>query len=197
MIDPFWSIAICCTGYISDSAKLGVQLQGSPLHRSFSLDELKAATSNFDSSALMGEGTTGKVQHGFYIVDDSVALHSNRLWVYLWMKIVCILWLFIDDVNLFSFSPQTYKGRLENGTLVAIRCLTVSRKFTIRNLKLRLDLLAKLRHPHLVCFLGHCIENEEKQEAGANRVYLIYEYVPNGNFRAHLSGERRLQITQN
>lgn len=51
-----------CTGYISDAAKLGVQLQGSPLHRPFSLDELKAATNNFDTSTLMGEGSTGKVQ---------------------------------------------------------------------------------------------------------------------------------------
>lgn len=86
------------------------------------------------------------------------------------------------------FCPQIYKGRLENGTLVAIRCLTVSRKYTIRNLKLRLDLLSKLRHPHLVCFMGHCIEGEGKDESGANNVYLIYEYVSNGNYRAHLSG---------
>ncbi|KAL8456673.1 hypothetical protein ACS0TY_034785 [Phlomoides rotata] len=82
---------------------------------------------------------------------------------------------------------KIYKGRLENGTLVAIRRLTVSRKYTIRNLKLRLDLLAKLRHPHLVCFLGHCIESEGKDESGANNVYLIYEFVSNGNYRAHLS----------
>ncbi|KAL0355122.1 UNVERIFIED_CONTAM: putative inactive leucine-rich repeat receptor-like protein kinase [Sesamum radiatum] len=125
--------------YISDAAKLGSQ--GTPAHRSFSLDELKAATNNFDKSMLIGEGSTGKI----------------------------------------------YKGRLEDGVQVAIRCLTVSRRYTIRNLKLRLDLLAKLRHPHLVCFLGHCIEIERKDVSGANKVYLIYEYVPNGNYRAHLS----------
>ncbi|KAK6123707.1 hypothetical protein DH2020_042542 [Rehmannia glutinosa] len=125
--------------FISEAAKLGSQ--GAPAHRQFSLDELKAATNNFDKFTLLGEGSTGKI----------------------------------------------YKGRLENGAHVAIRCLTVSRRFTIRNLKLRLDLLAKLRHPHLVCLLGHCIESEVKDEYGANKVYLIYEYVPNGNYRAHLS----------
>ncbi|KAG8379424.1 hypothetical protein BUALT_Bualt07G0087000 [Buddleja alternifolia] len=82
---------------------------------------------------------------------------------------------------------KIYKGRLENGPRVAIRCIKVSRKFTIRNLKLRLDLLAKLRHPHLVCLLGHCIEIEGKDESGGANVYLVYENVPNGNYRAHLS----------
>ncbi|KAA8530118.1 hypothetical protein F0562_004827 [Nyssa sinensis] len=50
---------------------------------------------------------------------------------------------------------KLYKGRLQNGTYVAIRSLTLFRKYSIRNLKLR--------------------------------VFLIYEYVPNGNFRTHLS----------
>lgn len=81
---------------------------------------------------------------------------------------------------------KLHKGRLENGTQVAIRCLTVSKKYTVRNLKLRLDLLAKLRHPHLVCLLGFGITGSTRGESNANEVYLVYEYVPNGNYRAHL-----------
>ncbi|KAJ0440459.1 putative protein kinase RLK-Pelle-LRR-VI-1 family [Helianthus annuus] len=79
---------------------------------------------------------------------------------------------------------KIYKGKLENGTDIAIRHLTVSKKYTIRNLKLRLDLLARLRHPHLVCLLGHCISNE----SDSNKVYLVYEYVDNGNYRSRLAG---------
>ncbi|KAJ0048095.1 hypothetical protein Pint_15702 [Pistacia integerrima] len=82
---------------------------------------------------------------------------------------------------------KLYKGRLENGTLVAVRCLPPSKKYSIRNLKLRLDLLAKLRHPHLVCLLGHCIDGGGRDDYSINKVFLIYEYVPNGNFRSHLS----------
>ncbi|XP_022871596.1 probable inactive leucine-rich repeat receptor-like protein kinase At3g03770 isoform X2 [Olea europaea var. sylvestris] len=125
-------------GSISDAAKL--DSQRTQAHRLFSLDELKAATNNFDKSTLMGEGSTGKM----------------------------------------------YKGRLGNGTPVSIRCLTVSKRYAVRNLKLRLDLLAKLRHPHLVCLLGHCIGNEGKDDSDVNNVYLIYEYVPNGNYQARL-----------
>ncbi|KAG7952057.1 hypothetical protein I3843_12G040000 [Carya illinoinensis] len=44
--------------FISEAAKLG--MQGLPACRSFSLDELKEATNNFDSSAFMGEGSCGK-----------------------------------------------------------------------------------------------------------------------------------------
>ncbi|CAI9754010.1 unnamed protein product [Fraxinus pennsylvanica] len=138
-VTGFTSELLMNARFISDAAKLGSQ--GTHAHRLFSLDELKAATNNFDKSNLMGQGLTGKM----------------------------------------------YKGRLENGTPVSIRCLTVSKRYAIRNLKLRLDLLAKLRHPHLVCLLGHCIVNEGKVESDVNNVYLIYEYVPNGNYQARLS----------
>ncbi|XP_059669996.1 probable inactive leucine-rich repeat receptor-like protein kinase At3g03770 isoform X2 [Cornus florida] len=81
---------------------------------------------------------------------------------------------------------KLYKGRLENGTYVAIRSLTLFKKYSIQNLKQRLDLLSKLRHPHLVSLLGHCIDGGV-QDSTANRVFLIHEYMPNGNFRTHLS----------
>lgn len=125
--------------YISEAAKLGSE--GFKACRSFTLEELKEATNNFDISAIMGEGSNGKL----------------------------------------------YKGRLENGTTVAIRCLPSSKKYTIRNLKLRLDLLAKLRHPHLVCLLGHCIDGGGRDDYTVNKVFLVYEFMSNGNFRTHLS----------
>ncbi|KAA8548217.1 hypothetical protein F0562_004522 [Nyssa sinensis] len=124
---------------ISQAAKLGTQ--GAPVCRLFSLEELAEATSNFDQSTFLGEGSIGKL----------------------------------------------YKGKLENGTYVAIRSLTLFRKYSIRNLKHRLDLLSKLRHPHLVGLVGHCIDGSGQEESTANRVFLVYEYIPNGNFRTHLS----------
>ncbi|CAK7336677.1 unnamed protein product [Dovyalis caffra] len=125
--------------FISEAAKLGIQ--GLPPCRSFTIAELKEATNNFNNSAILGDGSYGKL----------------------------------------------YKGTLENGTQVAIRCVPSSKKFSMRNLKLRLDLLAKLRHPHLVCLLGHCIDGGGRDDYRVNKVFLVYEYVSNGNFRAHLS----------
>ncbi|KAJ4878556.1 Leucine-rich repeat protein kinase family protein [Raphanus sativus] len=88
-----------------------------------------------------------------------------------------------------SLYGTLYKGTLENGTKVAIRCLPSSKKYSIRNLKLRLDLLAKLRHPNLVCLLGHCIDCGGKDDYSVEKVFLIYEYIPNGNFQSCLSDD--------
>ncbi|CAA7034951.1 unnamed protein product [Microthlaspi erraticum] len=88
-----------------------------------------------------------------------------------------------------SLYGTLYKGNLENGTKVAIRCLPASKKYSIRNLKLRLDLLAKLRHPNLVCLLGHCIDCGGKDDYSIEKVFLIYEYIPNGNFQSCLSDD--------
>lgn len=87
-----------------------------------------------------------------------------------------------------DFDFQIHKGRLENGTYVAIRSLALSKKYSIRNLKVRLDFLSKLHHPHLVALLGHCIEGGGQDEACAHKIFLVYEYVPNGDYRGHLSG---------
>ncbi|KAF8665197.1 hypothetical protein HU200_054150 [Digitaria exilis] len=82
---------------------------------------------------------------------------------------------------------KLYKGKLEHGTLVAIRCLALHQRYSIRNLKLRLDLLAKLRHPNLVCLLGHCIDSGV-DESSVKRVFLVYEYVPGGPLSSRISG---------
>lgn len=82
---------------------------------------------------------------------------------------------------------QLYKGKLENGSYVMIRSLALSKKCSIRNLKSRLDLLSKLQHPNLVSLLGHCIDGRQ-DDFSNHKLHLVYEYVPNGNYRTHLSG---------
>ncbi|XP_078434763.1 leucine-rich repeat protein kinase family protein isoform X2 [Wolffia australiana] len=88
-----------------------------------------------------------------------------------------------------------YRGKLENGCQVAVRCLALFKKYSIRNLNLRLDLLSKLRHPHLVCLLGHCVDGSS-DDSSVNRVFLVYEHVAHGNLRLRLcekSGEKFLR----
>ncbi|KGN63181.1 probable inactive leucine-rich repeat receptor-like protein kinase At3g03770 isoform X1 [Cucumis sativus] len=124
---------------ISQAMKLGAQTV--PVCRSFSFQELREATKNFDKSMLLGEGSIGKL----------------------------------------------YRGKLENGTLVAIRCLVLSKKYSVQNLKVRLDVLSKLHHPHLVGLFGHCMEGDGHDNSNVNQVLLVYEYVSNRNYRTLLS----------
>ncbi|KAM1130036.1 hypothetical protein ACFX2I_044768 [Malus domestica] len=125
--------------FVSQAAKLDTH--GAPESRIFSLEQLKEATDNFDSSMFLGEGSMGKL----------------------------------------------YKGKLENGTYVAIRSLTMSKKYSIQNLKVRLDLLSKLHHPHLAGLLGYCIVSGGHNDSSGNRIFLINEFVSGGNYRTHLS----------
>ncbi|CAI8612143.1 unnamed protein product [Vicia faba] len=82
---------------------------------------------------------------------------------------------------------KLYKGKLENGSYVMIRSLALRKKFSIQNLKARLDLLSKLHHPNLVSLLGHCIDGRGKDGISPQKLHLVYEYVQNGDYRTHLS----------
>ncbi|XP_071712129.1 probable inactive leucine-rich repeat receptor-like protein kinase At3g03770 [Rutidosis leptorrhynchoides] len=89
---------------------------------------------------------------------------------------------------------KLYKGRLENGSYVTIRSLSLFKRYSKRNLKIRLDMISKLRHPHLVSFLGYCIHNGGVEDSNSSRIFLVYEYISNGNFRAFLSDKDPDQV---
>ncbi|XP_029127828.1 probable inactive leucine-rich repeat receptor-like protein kinase At3g03770 isoform X2 [Cajanus cajan] len=82
---------------------------------------------------------------------------------------------------------KMYKGKLENGSYVAIRCLALSKKCSMQNLKARLDLLSKLHHPNLVSLLGHCIDGDGQDDSSGLKLHLVYEYVPYGNYHTYMS----------
>lgn len=84
---------------------------------------------------------------------------------------------------------QVYRGRLDNGTNVAIRAVSLSKKHSIQNLKVRLDLLSKIHHPNLVAFLGHCIHVGGQDDPSNDQIFLVHEYVYNGNYHSRLSGQ--------
>ncbi|KAM1175847.1 hypothetical protein ACFX13_028872 [Malus domestica] len=123
--------------YISETMKLGASI---PAYRTFSLEELKEATNDFDDSTLLGEG-----RHG-----------------------------------------QMYRGKLTNGTLVAIRGLKMRKRQAPQVYTHHLELISKLRHSHLVSALGHCLEYHS-DDSGISRIFLVFEFVPNGTLRGCIS----------
>ncbi|KAL2478133.1 putative inactive leucine-rich repeat receptor-like protein kinase [Forsythia ovata] len=81
---------------------------------------------------------------------------------------------------------QIYKGWLTDGTLVAIRSLKMKKRHSIQSYTHQLELISKLRHSHLVSAIGHCFECH-KDDSTVSRIFLIFEYVPNGTLRKFVS----------
>ncbi|XP_020092617.1 probable inactive leucine-rich repeat receptor-like protein kinase At3g03770 [Ananas comosus] len=124
--------------YITQTMKLGAL--GVPSYRTFSLEEIVAATNNFETSNFMGEGSHG----------------------------------------------QMYRGRLKDGSLVAVRCLKLKKNQTSQNFNRHIELISKLRHRHLASALGHCFEYH-LDDSTLSRFFLIFEYVSNGTLRSNIS----------
>ncbi|KAK3198162.1 hypothetical protein Dsin_021577 [Dipteronia sinensis] len=82
---------------------------------------------------------------------------------------------------------QMYRGRLKDGSFVAIRCLKMKKSHSTRNFMHHIELISKLRHRHLVSALGHCFECY-LDDSSVSRIFLIFEYVPNGTLRSRISG---------
>ncbi|KAG9133136.1 hypothetical protein Leryth_023504 [Lithospermum erythrorhizon] len=81
---------------------------------------------------------------------------------------------------------QVYKGRLPDGTVVAIRSLKLKKRHSIQSYTHQLELVSKLRHGHLVSAIGHCFECHP-EDSSVSRIYLLFEFVPNGTLRSFIS----------
>ncbi|CAO2820279.1 unnamed protein product [Amaranthus hypochondriacus] len=84
---------------------------------------------------------------------------------------------------------QMYRGQLNDGSLVAIRCFKLKENHPIEFLMPHVELISKLRHLHLVSALGHCFEYY-LEDSSVSRLFLVFEYVPNGTLRSWISAGR-------
>ncbi|KAJ0044755.1 hypothetical protein Pint_05730 [Pistacia integerrima] len=125
---------------ISQTMKLGASL---PVYRTFTLEELKEATDNFDASSLIKQSSHG----------------------------------------------QIYRGKLTDGTVVAIRRFKMRKRHSPQMYTHNIEMISKLRHSHLVSALGHCFESCVDDSSVSN-IYLIFEFLPNRTLRSYISGQK-------
>ncbi|XAR52750.1 Non-specific serine/threonine protein kinase [Bertholletia excelsa] len=76
-----------------------------------------------------------------------------------------------------------YRGRLINGTPVAVKRLLNNLGQAEKEFRVEVEAIGHVRHKNLVRLLGYCIE-------GTHRL-LVYEYVNNGNLEQWLHGAMR------
>ncbi|KAG5556227.1 hypothetical protein RHGRI_006735 [Rhododendron griersonianum] len=83
---------------------------------------------------------------------------------------------------------QMYRGRMKDGSFVAIRCLKMKRSQTTQSFMHYIELISKLRHRHLVSALGHCFECY-LDDSSVSRLFLVFEFVPNRTLRSWVSSK--------
>ncbi|CAI0449180.1 unnamed protein product [Linum tenue] len=76
-----------------------------------------------------------------------------------------------------------YKGRLINGTEVAVKKILNNLGQAEKEFRVEVEAIGHVRHKNLVRLLGYCIE-------GVHRI-LVYEYMNNGNLEQWLHGAMR------
>ncbi|XP_039060173.1 probable inactive leucine-rich repeat receptor-like protein kinase At3g03770 [Hibiscus syriacus] len=81
---------------------------------------------------------------------------------------------------------QIYRGKLADGTAIAIRCLKMRRKHSPPTLIQHIEMISKLRHKHLVSCIGHCFECCP-DDSSVGIIYMVFEYLSNGTLRSSIS----------
>ncbi|CAA0816122.1 Protein kinase superfamily protein [Striga hermonthica] len=76
-----------------------------------------------------------------------------------------------------------YRGRLINGTEVAVKKLLNNLGQAEKEFRVEVEAIGHVRHKNLVRLLGYCIEGVQRM--------LVYEYVNNGNLEQWLHGAMR------
>ncbi|XP_028800431.1 probable inactive leucine-rich repeat receptor-like protein kinase At3g03770 isoform X2 [Neltuma alba] len=82
---------------------------------------------------------------------------------------------------------QIYKGSLSDGTQIAVRSLKMKKRHGPQSYMHHIELISKLRHPHLVSALGHCFECNN-DDPSVSSIYLIFEFAPYKSLRGCISG---------
>lgn len=75
---------------------------------------------------------------------------------------------------------SVYKGRLPDGTDVAIKQLKDGGGQGEREFQAEVEIISRVHHRHLVSLVGYCSSNNQR--------LLVYDFVPNNSLHYHLHG---------
>ncbi|CAK9199141.1 unnamed protein product [Sphagnum troendelagicum] len=76
---------------------------------------------------------------------------------------------------------RVYKGHLANGTVVAVKQLTVGGGQGEREFRAEVEIISRVHHRHLVSLVGYCVADSQR--------LLVYDFVPNGTLEYNLHGK--------
>ncbi|KAL6503193.1 hypothetical protein OROHE_023822 [Orobanche hederae] len=135
----------------------GEILQSSNL-KSFTLNDLKAATRNFRPDSVIGEGGFGSVFKG-WIDEHSLAASRPGSGMVIAVK---------------RLNQDGWQGHKECKTCNGVES---GAEFVVTP-GAEINYLGQLRHPNLVKLIGYCLEDDQR--------LLVYEFMPKGSMENHL-----------
>ncbi|RLM74176.1 hypothetical protein C2845_PM15G00320 [Panicum miliaceum] len=90
---------------------------------------------------------------------------------------------------------KVYRGLLADGTVVAIKRAQQGSLQGSKEFFTEIELLSRLHHRNLVSLLGYCDEEDEQPHSVKPILQmLVYEFMPNGNLRDHLSAKAKVPL---
>jgi len=132
-----------------------------------SLDEQSSTHASVDSAPLVGLPEFSYLGWGHWFTLRDLELATNRF-----AK---------DNVIGEGGYGVVYRGRLSNGTPVAVKKILNNLGQAEREFRVEVEAIGHVRHKNLVRLLGYCVEGTQRM--------LVYEYVNNGNLESWLHGE--------
>ncbi|XP_065006367.1 salt tolerance receptor-like cytoplasmic kinase 1 [Musa acuminata AAA Group] len=106
---------------------------------------------------------------------------GTAVWRFGWAEIESLTGKFAAAAVIGEGGSSTvYLARLGDASLGALKLHRPSERL-YRAFRQELDVLLRLRHPHIVRLLGYC---DDREEEGV----LVFEYVPNGSLHEKLHG---------
>ncbi|OEL21570.1 putative receptor-like protein kinase [Dichanthelium oligosanthes] len=132
-----------------------------------SVDEQPSTNATVDSAPLAGLPEFSYLGWGHWFTLRDLELATNRF-----AK---------DNVIGEGGYGVVYRGRLSNGTPVAVKKILNNLGQAEREFRVEVEAIGHVRHKNLVRLLGYCVEGTQRM--------LVYEYVNNGNLESWLHGE--------
>eukprot|EP01018_Ginkgo_biloba_P014290 Gb_18742 [translate_table: standard] len=88
---------------------------------------------------------------------------------------------FTDKLGQGGFG-QVFRGKLPNGSLVAVKLLDISRQSAEQQFLNEVATIGRIHHFHLVRLLGYCFQKSKRA--------LVYEYMINGSLEKYIHGSQ-------
>ncbi|GLU23276.1 hypothetical protein SLE2022_392980 [Rubroshorea leprosula] len=177
---------------------LGALVYGLCWQRSKKIGKKNRTLENFDLDARRDSPRDTLLEHMMRSIVRKGEPHELPLFDFDSMVVATNNFSMANKLGQGGYGP-VYKGKLHDGTDVAVKRLSSSSGQGLEEFKNEVRLISKLQHRNLVRLIGCCVEREERilvYEFLANKSLDNFLFDPSPTKRAELSWAKRFNIIQ-